>query len=175
MFESGSYRSWAGSFGFARGWLTWCGTPTGSMSEGRDDGPAPAAPIRDVPIKDVPIRDVPMEDVLKSDVSSTPPHPQVGHWQAPARKVFGPLLRGLWSAEVEGIEHVPTDGPALIAPNHISFIDSMFVLALLPRRTLAVGKAEYMDSWKTKWFPAIGMIPLDRSAWVSPNGVRHRR
>ena len=129
------------------------------MSEGRDDGPAPA----------VPIKDVPMEDVLKSDVSSTPPHPQVGHWQAPARKVFGPLLRGLWSAEVEGIENVPTDGPALIAPNHISFIDSMFVLALLPRRTLAVGKAEYMDSWKTKWFPAIGMgtVPVERHGGVA--------
>jgi 1-acyl-sn-glycerol-3-phosphate acyltransferase len=34
----------------------------------------------------------------------------------------------------------------------------------MPRRVLAVGKAEYMDSWKTRYiFPATGMIPLDRS------------
>ncbi|MGI9612100.1 MAG: lysophospholipid acyltransferase family protein [Acidimicrobiales bacterium] len=92
------------------------------------------------------------------------PDISAGRYQKPARRVVAPLLRGLWSAEVEGIEHIPTEGPALIAPNHISFIDSIFILALLPRRTLAVGKAEYMDSWKTRYiFPAIGMIPLDRS------------
>jgi 1-acyl-sn-glycerol-3-phosphate acyltransferase len=36
--------------------------------------------------------------------------------------------------------------------------------AALPRRITFVGKAEYMDSWKTKYiFPALGMIPIDRS------------
>jgi 1-acyl-sn-glycerol-3-phosphate acyltransferase len=34
----------------------------------------------------------------------------------------------------------------------------------VPRRISFVGKAEYMDSWKTKFlFPAMGMIPIDRS------------
>jgi 1-acyl-sn-glycerol-3-phosphate acyltransferase len=34
---------------------------------------------------------------------------------------------------------------------------------VLPRRITFVGKAEYMDSWKTKYiFPAMGMIPIDR-------------
>ncbi|MDH3678912.1 MAG: 1-acyl-sn-glycerol-3-phosphate acyltransferase [Acidimicrobiia bacterium] len=98
--------------------------------------------------------------------------PEAGRLQSPARKVVGPLLRGLWSAKVDGLEHVPTSGPALIAPNHISFIDSIFVLALMPRRTLAVGKAEYMDSWKTRYlFPAIGMIPLDRSGGSSSDAA----
>ena len=87
-----------------------------------------------------------------------------GRYQGQARLLARPVMKALWSAKVEGIENVPTDGPALIAPNHISFIDSIFVLALMPRRTLAVGKAEYMDSWKTRYlFPAIGMIPLDRT------------
>ena len=36
--------------------------------------------------------------------------------------------------------------------------------AALPRRVWAIGKGEYMDSWKTKHlFPAMGMIPVDRS------------
>jgi len=35
---------------------------------------------------------------------------------------------------------------------------------VLPRRITFVGKAEYMDDWKTKYiFPAMGMIPIDRS------------
>src|SRR5690606_17972575 len=38
-----------------------------------------------------------------------------------------------------------------------------FLPAALPRRVSFVGKAEYMDSWKTKrLFPALGMIPIDR-------------
>lgn len=107
-----------------------------------------------------------MNDV-GTELDPTPPPglvaPTAGRHQAKARRLVGPLVSALWSAEVDGIEHVPTDGPALIAPNHISFIDSVFVMALMPRRILAVGKAEYMDSWKTRWFPSIGMIPLDRS------------
>ncbi|MEM9133199.1 MAG: lysophospholipid acyltransferase family protein [Actinomycetota bacterium] len=64
---------------------------------------------------------------------------------------------------VEGAEHVPLDGPAIIAPNHLSFCDSVFVPASLPRRVWAIGKGEYMDDWKTKHlFPAMGMIPVDR-------------
>jgi 1-acyl-sn-glycerol-3-phosphate acyltransferase len=34
----------------------------------------------------------------------------------------------------------------------------------VPRNISFVGKAEYMDSWTTKYlFPAMGMIPIDRS------------
>ena len=73
------------------------------------------------------------------------------------------FTRRLWDFRINGIEHVPLDGPALICPNHLSFCDSVFVPAALPRRVWAVGKAEYMDDWKTKHlFPAMGMIPVDR-------------
>ena len=55
-------------------------------------------------------------------------------------------------------------GPAILCPNHISFLDSAFLMLTLPRNISFVGKAEYMDSWKTKYvFPAMGMIPIDRS------------
>ena len=58
---------------------------------------------------------------------------------------------------------MPADGGAIICPNHTSVIDSFFLPAVLPRRITFVGKAEYMDSWKTKHlFPALGMIPIDR-------------
>ena len=56
-----------------------------------------------------------------------------------------------------------TNGPAVLCPNHISFLDSAFLMLLVPRRISFVGKAEYMNSWKTKYlFPMLGMIPIDR-------------
>lgn len=74
------------------------------------------------------------------------------------------LTHRLWDFEIEGREHIPRTGPALIAPNHLSFCDSVFIPAALPRRMWAIGKGEYMDSWKTKHiFPAMGMIPVDRT------------
>ncbi len=74
------------------------------------------------------------------------------------------LVSRMWNVTVEGIEHVPLQGPALITPNHLSFCDSVFVPYALPRRAWAIGKGEYMDDWKTKHlFPAFGMIPVDRT------------
>lgn len=89
---------------------------------------------------------------------------ETGWLQQPLRRVVRPLVHRLWDLEVTGLENIPAVGPALLAPNHLSFLDSPFTMSLMPRRTLAVGKAEYMDSWKTRhFFPATGMIPLDRS------------
>jgi 1-acyl-sn-glycerol-3-phosphate acyltransferase len=81
-----------------------------------------------------------------------------------ARAVLSPLFKGLWRVRVEGLEHVPSEGGAVFCPNHTSVIDSFFLPLVLPRRIMFVGKAEYMDSWKTRQlFPALGMIPIDRS------------
>jgi len=87
-----------------------------------------------------------------------------GQIQSLARMVLTPPFRFLWKVTTEGMENVPATGGAIIAPNHVSVLDSFFVPLVLPRRITYVGKAEYMDDWKTKWvFPAIGMIPIDRS------------
>jgi 1-acyl-sn-glycerol-3-phosphate acyltransferase len=81
-----------------------------------------------------------------------------------ARAVLSPLFKGLWRVSTRGMEHVPASGGAIFCPNHTSVIDSFFLPLVLPRRITFVGKAEYMDSWKTKYiFPAIGMIPIDRT------------
>ena len=76
----------------------------------------------------------------------------------------GPVVSRLWTIHREGYDRLPGDGPAILCPNHISFLDSAFLMLTLPRRISFVGKAEYMDSWKTKFlFPALGMIPIDRT------------
>lgn len=87
----------------------------------------------------------------------------VGQLYPLARAVMDPVFRFLWRIELEGLDHVPARGGGIIAPNHLSVIDHFVVGAALPRRITYVGKAEYMDSWKTKYlFPALGMIPIDR-------------
>jgi len=87
----------------------------------------------------------------------------IGRYQAPARRILQPLVRRLWRFEVEGLHNVPKTGPAVMCPNHAAFIDSLFVPAVLDRNLIYVGKAEYLDDWKTKHlFPALGMIPIDR-------------
>ena len=88
---------------------------------------------------------------------------EVGQLYSVARKVLDPLFAFAWNLEVSGVENIPVDGGAIIAPNHLSVIDHFVVGAALPRRITYVGKAEYMDSWKTRHiFPALGMIPIDR-------------
>jgi 1-acyl-sn-glycerol-3-phosphate acyltransferase len=88
----------------------------------------------------------------------------VGQLYDVAMKVIGPVFRTSWKLEIEGADRVPTTGPAIMCPNHTSVLDSFFLPLALPRRITYVGKAEYMDDWKTKYlFPALGMIPIDRS------------
>ncbi len=92
------------------------------------------------------------------------PQRDAGQLQTVFRALLTPPFRFLWDITTEGLEHIPSSGGAIIAPNHISVLDSFFVPLVLPRRITYVGKAEYMDDWKTKWlFPAMGMIPIDRS------------
>jgi 1-acyl-sn-glycerol-3-phosphate acyltransferase len=90
--------------------------------------------------------------------------PGAGDAQRRTRAILGPVARRLWTIHREGYDRLPAEGPAILCPNHVSFLDSAFLMLTVPRNISFVGKAEYMDSWKTKFlFPAMGMIPIDRS------------
>jgi 1-acyl-sn-glycerol-3-phosphate acyltransferase len=74
-----------------------------------------------------------------------------------------PVLRLVFHVKAEGMHNVPRKGPAILASNHRSFIDSVFLPLVVRRRVTFVAKAEYFESWKTAWFfRAVGMIPLKR-------------
>jgi 1-acyl-sn-glycerol-3-phosphate acyltransferase len=89
---------------------------------------------------------------------------KAGQVQGIARAVLTPPFRFLWGVTTDGLDKLPAVGGAIVAPNHVSVLDSFFLPLVLPRRITYVGKAEYMDDWKTKvLFPAMGMIPIDRS------------
>lgn len=77
--------------------------------------------------------------------------------------VLTPLLRVLYRVRTEGTHRIPRRGPVILASNHQSFIDSVFLPLVVRRRVTFVAKAEYFESWKTAWFfRAVGMIPLKR-------------
>jgi 1-acyl-sn-glycerol-3-phosphate acyltransferase len=81
-----------------------------------------------------------------------------------ARAILSPVFRAGWRTYLRGVDNLPSVGPAILCPNHTSVIDSFLLPSVLPRRITFVGKAEYLDDWKTKHlFPALGMIPIDRS------------
>lgn len=74
-----------------------------------------------------------------------------------------PVFHLLWRVRVEGREHIPRDGAAVLAANHQSFCDSLFLPLVVPRKVTFLAKAEYFDSPKTAWFfKAVGQIPIRR-------------
>jgi len=104
--------------------------------------------------------------------ASSDEHPGANALQDRWRALAGPLAKRLWRLHLEGYDRIPTEGPAILCPNHISFLDSAFLMLTVPRRISFVGKAEYMDSWKTKHiFPALGMIPIDRAGGDRSQGA----
>jgi len=77
--------------------------------------------------------------------------------------VLTPILRFFFRIRVEGIENVPKRGAAILAGNHLSFCDSIFLPLVLRRRVTFVAKAEYFEDPKTAWFfRAVGQIPIKR-------------
>ncbi|WP_436842725.1 lysophospholipid acyltransferase family protein [Streptomyces flaveolus] len=83
--------------------------------------------------------------------------------------VLGPLLRVVFRPRIEGLEHVPASGPAIIAGNHLSFSDHFLMPAILKRRITFLAKAEYFTGPGVKgrltafFFRSAGQIPVDRS------------
>ena len=83
-----------------------------------------------------------------------------------------PVLRFFFRIRVEGLEHVPSRGPAILAANHLSFSDSFFLPLVLRRRITFVAKAEYFDDPRTAWFfRAVGQIPIRRSGGSDAHGA----
>jgi 1-acyl-sn-glycerol-3-phosphate acyltransferase len=86
--------------------------------------------------------------------------------------VLTPILRLLYRVRVEGKEHLPRHGPAILAANHRSFLDSVFLPLVVGRRVTYVAKAEYFDDPKTAWFfRAVGQIPIRREGGTASAGA----
>jgi 1-acyl-sn-glycerol-3-phosphate acyltransferase len=85
------------------------------------------------------------------------------------RVILGPFLRLFFRPWVEGLENVPGEGPVILASNHLSFSDSIFLPLVVPRRVTFMAKSDYFTGTGVKgrltaiFFRAIGQVPVDRS------------
>jgi 1-acyl-sn-glycerol-3-phosphate acyltransferase len=85
------------------------------------------------------------------------------------RVLVGPFLRLIFRPRVEGAENVPTEGAAILASNHLSFSDSIFLPLMLDRKVTFLAKSDYFTGRGVKgrltaaFFKLADQLPVDRS------------
>ncbi len=89
----------------------------------------------------------------------------------------GPLLKLVFRPHAEGAENVPDEGAAILASNHLSYADWLFMPLTLPRRVTFVAKAEYFTTpgikgwFQKQFFSGSGQVPIDRSGADAAEGA----
>ena len=90
---------------------------------------------------------------------------------------LGPWLKVVFRPHVEGAENVPASGPAILASNHLSYADWLFMPLTLPRRATFVAKADDFTTpgikgwFQKKFFSGAGQVPIDRSGANAAEGA----
>ena len=83
--------------------------------------------------------------------------------------VIGPIVKAIWRPWVVGRRNVPAEGAAILASNHLSVMDSVFLPLMIDRPVSFLAKSDYFTGkgfkgWATRMFmKATGQIPIDRS------------
>jgi 1-acyl-sn-glycerol-3-phosphate acyltransferase len=92
-------------------------------------------------------------------------------WYWLFKHVFiGPWLRVFFRLSVDGAENLPADGPAILAGNHLSFSDSLFMPLMVHLKVTFLAKQEFFTGKGVKglfsrWFMrSAGQVPIDRSS-----------
>jgi 1-acyl-sn-glycerol-3-phosphate acyltransferase len=84
------------------------------------------------------------------------------------RSSFRGTIKASCRPTVLGLESVPAEGPFIVASNHLSFLDSIIIQALMPRPVAFFAKAEYFTTKGIKgramkaFFESVGSIPVER-------------
>ena len=85
------------------------------------------------------------------------------------KSFLAPILTIAFRPKVTGLRNVPHLGPVIIASNHLSFSDSVFMPLVVPRKVTFLAKSEYFTSPGPKGiakrliFTSLGQVPVDRS------------
>jgi 1-acyl-sn-glycerol-3-phosphate acyltransferase len=83
--------------------------------------------------------------------------------------IAGPILKTVFRPWVTGVENIPRTGGVILASNHLSFIDSVFLPLVMDRRIYFLAKSDYFTGRGIKgfitkaFFNGTGMLPIDRS------------
>src|SRR5215217_4493131 len=91
--------------------------------------------------------------------------------------LIGPPVKRVFRPNVVGAENVPQHGPAIIASNHLSYADWIFMPLVLRRRVTFVAKSDYFTGAGIKgrfqrgFFKGTGQVPIDRSGGSASEGA----
>lgn len=94
-----------------------------------------------------------------------------------SRAVAGPFLHLLWRPEITGNENIPAAGGAIIASNHLSIVDSIFLPLMLKRPVTFAAKSEYFTGTRFSqraagaYLRATKQLPVDRLGARSAAGT----
>jgi 1-acyl-sn-glycerol-3-phosphate acyltransferase len=89
------------------------------------------------------------------------------------RAALAPVVALLFHPRVEGLEHVPRSGPAILCPNHMSALDPVVVAVAVRRPIFHLGKSEYFSRWG--WlFARLGVLPVARGGGVAAESSLER-
>ncbi|GAA5209338.1 lysophospholipid acyltransferase family protein [Microbacterium kyungheense] len=83
--------------------------------------------------------------------------------------VIGPIVKAIWRPWIVGRRNIPAEGAAILASNHLSVMDSIFLPLMIDRPVSFLAKSDYftgkgIKGWATRVFmKATGQIPIDRS------------
>ena len=83
--------------------------------------------------------------------------------------VVGPIVKAIFRPWIVGRRNVPTEGGAILASNHLSFVDSVILPLMIDRRVAFLAKSDYftgkgLKGWATRmFFKGTGQLPIDRS------------
>ncbi len=95
------------------------------------------------------------------------------------KAILTPILRTLFRPWVAGAEHVPSAGGAILASNHLSFSDSIFLPLMVPRKVTFLAKSDYFSGKGVKgfltkgFFSRMGQVPIDRSGGAASEAALH--
>ena len=83
--------------------------------------------------------------------------------------IIGPLVKLIFRPWVKGLDNIPQEGGAILASNHLSFSDSVFMPLEVPRPVVFLAKSDYFTGRGLKgrltaaFFRLTNQLPMDRS------------
>ena len=83
--------------------------------------------------------------------------------------VVGPIVKAIFRPWIVGRRNIPVEGGAILASNHLSFVDSVILPLMIDRRVAFLAKSDYftgkgIKGWATRmFFKGTGQLPIDRS------------
>lgn len=74
------------------------------------------------------------------------------------------LLKLVYHVRVEGLNHLPAKGPALLVCNHITYVDAPLLMSLYQRRIrFLIYRDYYENKWLKSFLKLMGAIPISEN------------